>query len=336
MTEPIDMLAGEVHFVDHLAAVWNALPEESRGVFAVREPAVAAKLIRRAATHGIGAVVGLPSSDRPILTAAAGDLSAAVKARRTRLALMEHGAGQSYGGRAMAAKHPSYAGGDDRPASLFLHPGQHPAARDRVRYPGARIEVVGSPFLDTLPPREAGPGPVIAIAFHFDALIAPEAQPALPYYREALAELAKRYTVLGHGHPRVIDRLASMYERMGIELVRDFRDVCRRADLFIADNTSAMFAFAATGRPVVVLNAPIYSRTVHHGLRFWEAASVGVQVDHQSRLGGAVDQALEDRPEQREARERALELVYAYRTGAARRAADVLMDWATERVAVAA
>jgi CDP-Glycerol:Poly(glycerophosphate) glycerophosphotransferase len=336
MSERIDMLAGEVHFVDHLAAVWNALPEKRRGVFALREPAAAPKLIARAASHGIDAVVGLPAEDRPVLTAASGDLKAAQKARRTRLALMEHGAGQSYGGRPMARRHPSYAGGDDRPADLFLHPGEHPAARDRARYPGARVEVVGSPFLDALPSRSPGPGPAIAVAFHFDALIAPEAQPALPYYREAIGALAKRYTVLGHGHPRVIDRLAGMYARMGIELVRDFRDVCRRADLLIADNTSAMFAFAATGRPVVVLNAPIYSRTVTHGLRFWEAASVGVQVDHQTKLAAAVELALADGSAQRDAREAALDLVYAYRTGAAMRAAEVLVDWADQQAAVAA
>jgi len=41
-----------------------------------------------------------------------------------------------------------------------------------------------------------------------------------------------------------------------------------------------------------------------------------------------VAEALRDSAKQRAAREKALDLVYAYRTGAAERAAAVLMDWA--------
>ena len=45
-------------------------------------------------------------------------------------------------------------------------------------------------------------------------------------------------------------------------------------------------------------------------------------------LTAVVERALEDPPEAQEARERALELVYAHRSGAAERAAKVLVDWA--------
>jgi 3-deoxy-D-manno-octulosonic-acid transferase len=122
-------------------------------------------------------------------------------------------------------------------------------------------------------------------------------------------------------------QLADRYREFGIEPVQSFAEVCRRADVLVFDNTSAGFAFAATGRPVVVMNSPRYDRRVHHGLRFWDAANVGVNCDDPTTLGDCIDQALADNAEQQANREAALSLVYAYRTGAAKRAADALMDW---------
>lgn len=307
----IDALASAAHYVDHTAAVLDALPPSSRGDLLTRPG-------------------GDPS--RPVLVASFGDLLAARSSGRDRIALMEHGAGQSYGGRNV--RHGAYAGGENRDAaSLFLHPGEHPAARDRRRYPGARVEVVGSPHLDTLP-RKATKGRVVAFTFHFNGAVCAETKTAYPHFYPAIAALADRYELLGHGHPRLWtagrkgNQLADRYRRAGIEPVQSFAEVCRRADLLIADNTSAMFAFAATGRPVVVLNPPWYDRRVNHGLRFWEASRVGVNCDDPASLAECVEQALADPPSQRAEREAALDLVYAYRSGAAGRAASALMDWA--------
>jgi hypothetical protein len=270
------------------------------------------------------------TSDNPVLVAAYGDLGrAALGLRRKRIALMEHGAGQSYGGRPMAARHGSYAGGQGRgAASLFLHPGEHPAERDRRAYPNARVEVVGAPFLDTLPAREGEPDRVVAFSFHFNAAIAPEARTSYPWAYPAIMGLKDRYTLIGHAHPRLFPTLRRRYQQAGIEAVADFRDVCRRADVYVCDNSSTIFAFAATGRPVVVLNPPWYDRKVDHGLRFWEAANVGVQCDDPADLGRCIDQALRDSQAQQKRREAALDIVYAYREGASQRAAEVLMEWA--------
>ena len=102
----------------------------------------------------------------------------------------------------------------------------------------------------------------------------------------------------------------------------------RQADLYVCDNSSSLFEFAATGRPVVVLNTPEYRRDVHHGLRFWDAASVGVNCDRPRDLDDAIGQALADAPKQQAARERALDIVYSPRTGGAQLAADALVEWA--------
>jgi hypothetical protein len=78
---------------------------------------------------------------------------------------------------------------------------------------------------------------------------------------------------------------------------------------------------------VVVLNGPLMRRRVHHGLRLWPAASVGIQVDHPDELGAAIEAALADGPELRAGREAALALVYAHRGGAAQAAAAALEGW---------
>lgn len=263
-------------------------------------------------------------SDAPVLTASYGDLMRAVSLGRSRVALMEHGAGQSY----RDSHHGAYAGGRNRVASLFLHPGEHPAERDRRAYPQARVEVVGSPHLDTLPQRDGQPGRVVAFSFHFNGAISRETRNAYRWAWPAIRALRDRYDLIGHAHPRLYDTVKGDYHKAGIEPVRDFAEVCRRADVYVCDNSSTLFAFAATGRPVVVLNPPWYRRNVNHGLRFWDAATVGVQCDDRGSLADCIDEALRDDPARQAARDAALDLVYAYRSGAAKRAADVLMDWA--------
>jgi hypothetical protein len=320
----LDALASEAHFVDHLAAVFDALPPDARGAFLTSDVKTTAR------AKALGYTTAPANGGRaPVLVASYSDLARARGMGRPRIAIMEHGSGQSYGGRPVSARHGSYAGGDGRgAASLFLHPGEHPAARDRKVYPRARVEVVGSPHLDTLPAREGTPGRVVAFSFHFNAPIAQEARTAYPWIFPAIAKLRDRYQLLGHAHPRLFEGLKPRYEALGIEAVRDFADVCRRADVYVCDNSSTLFAFAATGRPVVVVNPPWYDRRVDHGLRFWEASEVGINCNRPDELAACIDEALRDTPERQAQRETALDLVYAYRTGAGKRAADVLMEWA--------
>lgn len=247
-----------------------------------------------------------------------------VTARRSSspIVLVQHGCGQSY-----SDNRPSYPGGDDNHGvGLFLTPNEHSAGRWRSAYPKARVEVVGSPRLDSLPRRQPGP-PTVAISWHWEGMHTPEARSALAWYRGVLPELTRTFTVIGHGHPRRRD-LDRLYSNLGIEYVRAFDEVCERADVYVCDNSSTLYEFAATGRPVVVLNAPWYRRDADHGLRFWEAAAVGVQVDDPADLVMAVARALDLRDDDVSAREAALDVVYTQREGAAQRAADAIVDWA--------
>lgn len=347
---PIDFLASERHFIDHLAPIWLALPPAERGVFVVggrqRPYDDERTLAAHAASLGIEPSDSLPLRDRPMVTAASGDLRRARGFGRSRVALLEHGSGQSFGGDPRTAHHPSYPGGLRRHASLFIAPNGHAAGRDAAAYPEASTAIVGCPKLDALPERSSlGSGkPVVAVSFHWDCTVAPETASGWRDFRAALAGLTSRYKILGHGHPRIIDELAREYRRLGIEVVRNFVDVVARAHVYVNEGSSTLFEAAAAGIPVVVLNPRGFRTNVEHGLRFWEAADVGPNVRARGtwdwktadRLAAAIDLAIADPPERQAAREHALSIVYAHRTGAAQRAAAAVLEWAATPAAAPA
>jgi hypothetical protein len=252
-----------------------------------------------------------------------------VKARRhfRRFILAQHGAGQSYGGDPRSERIADYPGGEDNgDVGLFLVPNEQAAQRWRDAYPAASVAVVGSPRLETLPAREPGPGPVVAVSFHWDAKFCPEGRSAFREYAPALDRLSQDVRLIGHGHPMRRD-LVKFYRRIGVEYVPSFDDVCRRADVYVCDNSSTIFEFAASGRPVVLLNSQRFRRDVSHGLRFWDAADVGLQVNSPDELAAGIQNVLDCDSWGQDAREIVLSQVYPVRTAQA--AADAITDWAT-------
>jgi len=167
----------------------------------------------------------------------------------------------------------------------------------------------------------------VALSFHWDCRVSPEARTTWPHYQRAIPGLAGEYRLLGHGHPRILPKLKPVYQHNGIEIASDFRQVLERADCYVCDNSSTLYEFASLDRPVVVLNAPWYRREVEHGLRFWEAASVGVQCDEPGDLSAAIATALRDAAKLRKARRAAVKLAYACCDGqAAERAATAILE----------
>lgn len=265
------------------------------------------------------------ASDDVALVASFGDLRVARKQGFGRFVVAQHGIGQSY-----SSSHPSYPGGRSyEGVDLFLAPNEHAAARWRATYPSADVAIIGSPAIESLPLREPGPT-LVAISSHWDCRVAPESGSARAEFAGAFRDLGRKMPTVGHGHPRIRDR-RRFFERLGIPHVADFAEICRRASVYICDNSSTLYEFASTGRPVVVLNSRRYRPSANHGLRFESdgrrfigAADVGIQVDDPRDLVAAVERALEDPPEVRAARERALDLVYQPRYGGARVAAEAL------------
>lgn len=301
----IDLLAGEAQYGAHLDPLWNALPEELRG----------------------GRLAGVRSergrASGPLLVASHLDLIRGRALGYRRFIYVEHGIGQSYG-----TGNPAYPGGRDRgDVALFLAPNEYAADKDRRFYPRANYRIVGDPRLDTLPARGAGWGATIAISFHWDCYVAPESRSAREHFKTVLPDLKRAgFQIIGHGHPKAALLIARMWRGMDIEWVKTFDEVCRRADLYVCDNSSTLYEFASTGRPVVVLNAPWYRRDVHHGLRFWEASKVGINVDEPALLQSGIEGALQDPVSVRADREEALDIVYGFRSGAAERGAAAIAE----------
>lgn len=331
----LDALAYEPHFVDHLAPVWRALPESVRGTFYVDPP-----LLERASRRGIAAVgrerpthearYPLPRVDGPpALVASYGDVKEGRRFGYGPFAYIEHGAGQAYGNN----RNGSYAGGPDRhDNTLIMVPNEECAERWRAAYRSARVEVVGSPRLDDLPGREGDRSPpTVALSFHWPAplSISGYAGTAVGDYLVQLPALTEAYHVIGHCHPKGDwpRQMRRTYARYGIEFVEEFDDVCRRADVYVCDNSSTIFEFASTGRPVVLLNGRYWTTRASYGLRFWSAAHVGVNVWPDQSVVDAVSTALVDDDETRAKRDDALDHVYEPRRGGSRLAADAIVDW---------
>lgn len=345
----IDFYASAPHYAEHLAPVWSALAPALRGLWLAP-----ADVARHARSLGVGPVVPLPVTvrgytggmsgyraevvdslvgerDAQTVVAGYGDLRD-IRSWRTRIAYMEHGSGLSYGGDSQAARHNSYAGGHDRKSvELFLVPGKYPAERNRAAHPDIPVVEIGCPKLDRW---HGAPGPdnakpVVAFAWHWDCRVVPETRSAFDHFGPVLADLAAddRWTLLGGAHERA-SNVRRAYGRHGIAQVT-LSDAIERADVLVADNTSAIYEFAAaTDRPVVALNAPWYRRDVYHGLRFWDAIP-GIECDDPRDLADAIAVALEDTATQRAKRRTAVDAAYTYHQGdSAKRAAAALEGWA--------
>lgn len=266
---PIDAFASEPHYIDHIAPVWRALPEEKRGIFRILN---SPKLRSRCEQLGIAAQPDGPAARRPCIIAGAQDLRQVWGGLGI---LIEHGAGQTYRG----LDHPSWAGGKDRGrVRLFICPSERVAEANRLLYPDA-ADCIASPRMEHLAQLHAGRhwegfAPRIVSTFHWDCLIdrVPELRSAFPEWREALFHLSKREPMTAHAHPRAQAGISGWAEASGIPFEPRFEFLAAAlppGSPLLVDNSSAAYEWAALGQPVVCLNSHHYRPDIEHGLRFW-------------------------------------------------------------------
>lgn len=329
----VDAWANEPHFVAHLAPIWELLPDGLRGrFFASRQVVPFARSLGLDVTPVSG---WRPPIQRfrdprfgPVLVASISTANTWARSGRP-IVLLNHGAGQTYN-----VDHPSYSGGRHRThIAMFLEPGPHAAEATRKMARGRPVVEVGSPKLDRYHrdgwDRPHNPQPVVAISTHWDCRVVPETRSALGEFEHQLDELvAANVDVVGHSHPRCANDVNRMFAKHGIPFVRNFDRILETADVYVCDNSSTLYEFASTGRPVVCLNGAGYRKDVDHGLRFWDAVP-GVQCDPDQSLLTAIGWALDDPPTIRARRERAVGRAYMACDGeAAARAAEAIIKFA--------
>lgn len=110
------------------------------------------------------------------------------------------------------------------------------------------IYVVGTPKMEKLRKVQAGTD-TLAFSFHWTGK-----GKNWTRFKEPIQQLADMYPVIGHGHPKDWDRLATYWESIGIEAVKDFEDVVDRAYLLVCDHSSIIYEWAALDRPVILLD----------------------------------------------------------------------------------
>lgn len=325
----IDIWADQPHYLDHVAPIWAALPDDVRGRFLVPN-----RLRDAAAAYGIDAVTlsdlsatALRWSQDVLVVCSWGGVQRWQRAGRP-LVLLNHGAGQTYLG-----GHPAYSGGTGRDiVALFLEPGPHAAEATRMTLPAAPVVEVGCAKLDRWHDATftaaKNAAPVVAVSTHWNCRVVAETGSAWSEYRAALLALADEYTVIAHAHPLIASRVRADAEAAGVEFVASFDEVLARADLYVSDTSSTLYEFASTGRPVLCVNSRRYRRRVHHGLRFWDAVP-GLQCDRPADVAAQVKAALADPPEAQALRNRAVARAYVACDGhAAERAAAALVTFA--------
>ena len=260
-----------------------------------------------------------PVNESHVLVASRRDARKLEPCKQTEVAVIEHGAGQRYhidaGGPEVEHKN----------VTLFLAPSARVVRQSRHLFPNADCVVVGSARVEQLSKLERDPRD-IALTFHWNSPVAPEAMSAWQHYQRTLP-LLKHLPLIGHAHPAIASKLRHWYKRYDVEFVEDWADVVKRAKLLVVDNSSVMWEACALGIPVVVLNAPWYRRDVNFGLRFWGKSDIGPHVEQPNELAAAIELVLTaDRWQLR--RQRAAEYVYGDIAGATARARERVTEWA--------
>lgn len=296
----IEASASERHYLEHIAPIARALD--------CTVWCDSVELTRYASDdldlfHARSGIPLRPSST-PLLVASWRDATRAAATRP--LILLEHGAGQTYQG--INPPSPNYAGGPGwEQARLILSPGPHSARHWRNAYPTTPVvELRGSPRLDSyarcpancdrgtarsswtawggqrcntcggtglrvpMGPSQRKTAP-IGVSFHWDCTICPETADTAQEWLEAVQRLAQQQAVLATAHPKAWGWLRHEFYARDIAATPRFTDLLDACWLYVCDNSSTMFEWAALGRPVLALDGRRYRRTVQHGLRFWDA-----------------------------------------------------------------
>lgn len=207
----------------------------------------------------------------------------------------DHGVGMFYNN-----EHPSYAGSLKHRENVILRlsPNEIHASRERqiLKCP---VEIIGIPKLDKFANKHwriKKFQPTVAVSFHWDCFVNPETRSSWKYYENILPLLKDTFHVYGHAHPRISRLMQSVYRKYGIVYKEDFDEIMRKADVYICDNSSTIFEWCITEKPIVLINSPFYRRNVEHigNPRFWKYSDISPTVNKPSELIPAIQDAIKN------------------------------------------
>lgn len=328
----VRFFGSQIHYWPHMAPVANEL--SARG----HEALVDQNHLRCFDRHDVAYAV------------AWSDISEARRLGYRRLVISEHGAGQSYSNRRR-----SYPGGAGRERlALVLAPNEQAAEAHRSFYPKRPpVVVVGSPWADDLVARYGGPPldrdgdqllvshpPLVVASWHWRCGVSNESGTAWddigPQVMERLLAMrdSGEIRLAGSAHPRtegatkkrpaVVDEVRDWCKAHEVEFIASFDEVCERSALLVIDNSSALYGFAALGRPVVQVDSPKWRLAANHGLRFWDERQIGPTIRDPQEVRVLVREALRDDDFRVQRRNESVERVWAHPGEAASRTVDAL------------
>lgn len=291
-----DFLARQGYLLDHLAPLWNELPEDQRGEFFVlgsraqelAESRLKGGKVRDYLDEG-------PCGSNHIIVASYGDSIRAKTDPKRHVILMEHGIGLTFGKAA-------YADGLGQRALCSLIPVQSQYIANKVHPDLKHIPhpIIGVPKLDKWFKPRVDPimpkKPTIAFAFHHgDKFSRPGGiGSAWEHYVDMFPLLPLQYRWIFHAHPASNPRLLESLKNWGLEYVEDLETVFNQADILINDCGSSAYEFCTTGKPVILLNAPWFDKKTQYGIRFWDYANIGHQVEGPDQLESIVDRVVQN------------------------------------------
>jgi hypothetical protein len=259
-----------------------------------------------------------------------GDLRYVDEMKNKGIIFCEHGAGFYYSD----LTHPSYAGStkNRNRVILRLSPNETHAQKERETL-DCPVEVIGIPKLDKFANRNWYVGknkPTIAFSFHFDCFVCPETRSSFNYFKNKIPELARTFNIIGHAHPRLMPTAKDFYYKNRIKVEEDFENVIEKADVYICDNSSTIYEFLITEKPVVLLNPPFYRREIEHAgnPRFWKHSDVGPLCDRPEDLEKCIWDAIHNREKYLPAIRRANKAVLTFTDGkCAERASEIVKKY---------
>ena len=308
-----NFIASNRHYIDHMLPIWEVLPQQYMGFFYIHESLVNyiknIKNVRMynniTLKHDLKFFYNISSEKIYTITATYGDLELADIGKKN-LILMEHGAGQMYN-----SCHPAWMRSNYNSNTVLLLATNEILAKRFKENNNIPVEIVGCPKLDDMIKEDYMKTNKIAISFHYNCPILPETQTTFKYYKDIIPKVAKEFKLLGHGHPVHWNFMEKYYKDNKIKAIKNFDQITKQADIYIVDNSSTLFEFAALGKPVIVLNCPAYRKDIEHGMRFWEFADIGLQVEKPEELIPVIYKTIKRDP-QKERRIEIVKEIYPY------------------------